>query len=263
MADKWRRKKEPRHIRLYHSVTGCEAWQHLSPSGVKVLIALARFDDGNSNGELYFSERTAAAETKLARNTVRRALAELIDKGFIAQTKPGAFNRNNLLAATYRLTWVAWPGGKPSAPTRDFENWKPGNSQAQNLTETGSIIDQPMETETGGGSIIEPLKPEKPLVSVVCPVSEIEPQVLYQGEGAAEPETQARKQAIAASGPILAALRTSLIERLQRSEAGEQSRLADQLGIPAGTLSKFINGRNLPDRYRAALAEAIKWSVAA
>lgn len=117
MADKWRRKKEPRHIRLYHSITGTEAWRHLSGNGIKVLIALARFDDGGSNGELYFSERTAAAQTGLSRNTVRRALRELIDKGFIAQTKSGAFNRNNLLAATYLPADLGCMAGRQAART--------------------------------------------------------------------------------------------------------------------------------------------------
>lgn len=257
MADKFRRKKEPKHIRLYASITGSVAWQHLSGNAIKVLLALARYDDGKSNGELYFSERRGAKDTGLSRNTVRRSIAELIVKGFIAQTKPGAFNRNNLLAATYRLTWVAWPGGKPSAPTRDFEKWQPENSQAQILTETGSISDIEVETEGQGGSNIEPPWMETPHVSVGRSMSKCEPQVLYQGRECSELETDQWKHAHSTSGPFYASLRTRLAEHLSHAEPGEQTRLASSLGIPGGTLSKFINGRNLPADHAAALARAL------
>ena len=257
MADKFRRKKEPRHLRLYHSITGCDAWLALSGNSVKVLIALARFDDGGSNGELYFSERTGAKATGLSRNTVKRCLAELIEKGFIAQTKPGAFNRNNLLAATYRLTWVAAPGCKPSAPTRDFEKWKHGNSQAQNLTPSGSNSDTCMETPAESGSIPDTANTETSHVSSFPGGSKYGPQVVYQEEGSAEPETSGRKQANPKSGAQLAELRQRLMDRLQSNEPGEQTRLAEAAGIPGGTLSKFINGKNLPAQYRAVLARAI------
>lgn len=257
MADKFRRKKEPRHLRLYHSITGCDAWLSLSGNAVKVLIALARFDDGSSNGKLYFSERTGAKETGLARNTVKRCLAELIEKGFIAQTKPGAFNRNNLLAATYRLTWVAAPGCSPSAPTRDFEKWKHGNSQAQSLTPSGSNSDTCMETPAGGGSIPDSAETETSHVSSFGGGSKYGPQIVYQGEDGADPETTGRKQANPTSGAKLADLRERLIDHLQSSEPGEQSRLADTLDIPGGTLSKFVNGKNLPARYHDPLLRAV------
>ena len=207
MADKWRQKKEPRHLRLYHSITGCDAWLALSGPAVKVLIALARFDDGSSNGELYFSERTGAKATGFSRNTVKRCLGELIEKGFIAQTKPGAFNRNNLLAATYRLTWVAAPKCKPSAPTRDFEKWKPGNSQAQFLTASGSNSDTGVETQGQGGSIPDSPETETSHVSSFPSGSNSGPQVVYQGDGNSVAASQQRKHALEHRRADLADLR--------------------------------------------------------
>lgn len=258
MADRFRRKHEPRHIRLYHSITGCEAWRDLTGNAIKVLIALARYDDGNSNGQLYFSERQGAKDTGLSRNTVRRALAELIAKGFIAQTKPGAFNRNNLLAATYRLTWVAWPGGKPSAPTRDFDRWKPdGNSQAQNLTTIGAKSAPPLETSGDGGSEFDPPTVETLHVSVGRPMSETEPQLLYQGNRGSDQETGQWKQANPASAAFPGLLREATRKRLETAEPGEQTRLAQLIDCPPGTLSKFINGRNLPDAYCDRLAAIV------
>lgn len=257
MADQFRRKREPRHIRLYHSITGSDAWRDLSGNAVKLLIALARFDDGKSNGKLYFSERTGAKETGLSRNTVKRCLDELIEHGFIAQTKPGAFNRNNLLAATYRLTWVAAPGCNPSAPTRDFEKWKHENSQAQILTPSGSNSDSHMETPAGGGSIPDSEATETSHVSNSRGGSNIGPQIVYQREGEAVSETEGQRQANPTSGAKLADLRERLIEHLQASGPGEQSRLADTLDIPGGTLSKFVNGKSLAARYHDRLLRAV------
>ena len=55
----------------------------------------------------------------------------------------------------------------------------------------------------------------------------------------------------------LADLRRLTAEHLAGGDAGSQSRLAKHIGCPPGTFSKFINGRNLPAQYRAALADAI------
>ena len=263
MADKFRRKKEPRHLRLYHSITGCDAWLALSGNAVKVLIALARFDDGGSNGGLYFSERTGAKATGLSRNTIKRCLTELIEKGFIAQTKPGHFDHRGLGAATYRLTWVAAPGCTPSAPTRDFENWKDGKSGVQGLAETGSNFDTGKETPGEGGSNSDTRSTETSDVSIFGGGSKYGPQIVYQGEGTAEPETQGRKQANPTHGAKLGILRGRLIEHLEHGEPGEQSRLAERLDIPGGTLSKFINGKSLPAHHLDRLERALPhWEAA-
>ena len=47
------------------------------------------------------------------------------------------------------------------------------------------------------------------------------------------------------------------VDHLKRSESGEQSRLAKAVPIPAATLSKFINGGGLPDKYREPLTDAV------
>ena len=214
MADAFRRKKENRHTRLYHSITGCKAWVALSGNAVKVLITLARFYYGSSNGHLFFSERTGAKATGLSRNTVRRCLNELIEKGFIAQTKPGAFNRNNLWAATYRLTWVAASGCDPSAPTRDFESWEDGNSQAPVLTPSGSNSHTCTEKPAEGGLISDSPETETSDVSKLLSGSNSAPQTVYQVGGGNTPETKRRKQANPPSGVDLAELRQRLVANL-------------------------------------------------
>lgn len=124
MADKFRRKKEPKHIRLYASITGSEAWRHLSGNAVKVLLALVARDDGTRNGTISFSVREASETANISVPTATRCLHELVELGFIRCTEKGAFSRKLSHASTWRYTWAAWPGGAPAAPTRDFEKWR-------------------------------------------------------------------------------------------------------------------------------------------
>ncbi len=263
MADRNRRKAEPRHIRLYHSVTGSEAWRHLSGNGIKVLLALLRIYNGGNNGELFFSDRKGAEESGLSRNTVRRALVELMDKGFIVCTKPGSFKHKQLQAATYRLTWLPWPGGNPAAPTRDFEKWKHAEiSRAQFPVETGSIFATEVETDSADGSKFEPDNLETSLVSANLYFAGIEPQVFSHGLQAESHLLEQRKQANSSRAAFLAFLRSRLAEHLSGAEPGEQSRLAKCLEIPGGTLSKFINGRGLPEHHADRLARALQREAA-
>jgi hypothetical protein len=246
-------KRDAAHVRIHHKMTDTPAWQALSGSAVKVLLAIAKFDNGRSNGAIFFSDRVGATVSGFSRNTVRRALGELIDKGFIRCTEKGGFSRKVRHAASYRLTWVAWPEGR-MGPTREYETWTPfQNPRAQILTETGPVSDTSDETDPLTGADIEPDETEKPLVSAKQPMSGIEPQLVYQAVAGSERPNDQRKQANLPRAAILAELRESLIARLADAEPGEQSRLALKLGIPGGTLSRFINGRNLPAVYQQSL----------
>jgi len=107
---------------------------------------------------------------------------------------------------------------------------------------------------------------ETSLVSVDAQNAKTDTLILYQGEAGSVSETEGRKQANSSSGAFsafrlgddLADLRRLTAEHLAGGDAGTQSRLAKRIGCPTGTFSKFVNGRNLPDQYRAPLAAAIR-----
>lgn len=126
MADKFRRAKVPRHVRIYHRQMQSEAWQHLTGSAVKVLLALATFENGDNNGAFFLSVRTGAEKTGLGKNAVGRALHELMDKGFIYCAERGGFSRKTPHAACWGLTWQAGPkGSEHRAPSHAYEKWRP------------------------------------------------------------------------------------------------------------------------------------------
>lgn len=253
-----RAKKTPRYTRIFRRQMQSIAWQHLSGSGVKVLLAIASFDWGGNNGEIFFSDRTGAQMTGLSRNTVRRSIDELMEKGFVYRTEAGGFNRKVRHAATYGLTWERGPDGTQwKAPSHAYESWQPvsknGNSRAQNLRKHGSNSDKSVETFPSTGAESEPRKLEKRLVSNVSNISEIEPQSVSHAPGNGNDRLDTGNSDHKTRPPDLAELREKLTQHLERSSAGEQSRLAKAIGCPAGTFSKFRSGRNLPEQYREPL----------
>lgn len=257
MTDKFRRKKQPRHVRVYHSMMDTDAWRAASGNSIKVLLALVAKDNGDRNGELAFSCREAADLTGLSVRTCQRCLKELQELGFIRCTQRGAFSRKTLHASLWRYTWQAWPEGK-KGPTRDFEKWKPdGNTRMQICPATDANMSEAMETPPATDADIATEETGKSLVSTNSKSDRIATLTIYQGEAQSDLETEQRKQANPDNRANLATLRQRLIERLQSSEPGEQSRLADMIGIPGGTLSKFVNGKNLPDRHCDRLAKAL------
>lgn len=52
-------------------------------------------------------------------------------------------------------------------------------------------------------------------------------------------------------------LRSFALAYLAWASAGAQSQLAHDVGVPGGTLSKFLSGRSLPDQYRMPLQLAV------
>lgn len=254
---KWDRRKSPKHVRVFHSMMDTAAWHAASGNCIKVLLALVRKDNGERNGQLAFSCREAAELTGLSVRTCQRCLIELQDLGFLRCTEKGAFSRKMLHASLWRYTWQAWPEGK-MGPTREYETWRPeNNSRMQvshepdaNLSEDG--VNTPVtdaESSTGQSG--------KPLVPANSTSDRIATLTSYQGNPKGEAETEQREQANSCERADLAELWQWTVDHLKRSEPGEQSRLAKSIPIPAATLSKFINGGGLPEKYREPLTDAV------
>lgn len=259
-------KKDASHVRAYKRQIQSPAWRDLSGSAVKVQLAMQTLEKGDNNGCICFSDRKGAEITGLSRNTVQKAIKELIDHGFIYCTEEGGFSRKTPHAAMYGFTWLAGPKGQHRAPTHAYEKWKPdGNTRAQFLTETGSVSKFEVETSLAAGANIGPEEMEIRQISDVSYLSEIEPQTVYQGDSSSSGQNGRRKQVETPSGADrefrlgdeVADLRFLTTAHLDEFGPGSQSRLAARIDCPPGTFSKFINGRNLPVEYRRALAAAL------
>lgn len=257
MADKWRRKKEPHHVRLYHSVMDCPAWLDLSGNAVKLLLHLVRIDNGKRNGQIAYSSRRAAEDTGMSEKTCRRCFQELQDHGFIRCTQKGAFSQKVQHASLWRYTWAAWPEGK-MGPTRDFEKWRPdGKTRGQFLPETAVVSSAALETSDFTAADFTAEETGK---SQNCDVSTSEDSTALNSNQRGAKAGLGNgdwKQPARLDGPELADLRLAFIAHLDRSEPGEQSRLALRIDCPGGTLSKFKSGASLPIAYVEPLRRAV------
>lgn len=258
MADKWRRKKEPHHVRLYHSVMDSEAFRHLSGNALKVLLSLVRLDNGSRNGAIAYSARRAADDTGLSVRTAWTALQELQEKGFIRCTQKGSFNRKVQHASLWRYTWAAWPEGK-MGPTRDFEKWRPdGKTRMQFLPSADAVSSDQLETTPVAEADFTSEETGKPQKCDVSTSARIATHNSNHRGAKAGHGNGAWEQPAFPDHPELADLRLAFIAHLNRSEPGEQSRLAMRIECPGGTLSKFKSGGGLPIAYVEPLRRAVK-----
>ncbi len=113
-------------VQLFRYMLNSAAWLALSPSAVKVYIAIAKHFDGINNGRILFSARMGVSECGLSKDTVRKAFCELERLGFIICTKRGAFSYKIRHASEWRLTVMPCNVAN-LAPTKEFMSWRPIN----------------------------------------------------------------------------------------------------------------------------------------
>ncbi len=111
------------HVYLWESA----AWLALKPNARSAFIFMLQRFNGFNNGDISCSVREVAENIRVSKNTAKRAIDELLDKGFIAVTKEAGFSQKNRTAREYRFTHldVVKGNGNEVAPTHDYRNWKP------------------------------------------------------------------------------------------------------------------------------------------
>jgi DNA-binding transcriptional MocR family regulator len=114
-----------RHVQLPEWLQASEAWGSLKPGPVALYVALKRRFNGYNNGEIFLSHRDAAKALNVGRDTVAGYFRELIEKGFIVQTRGHCLGPSGIgLAARYALSET--PIGSTPA-TKEFMRWKKQN----------------------------------------------------------------------------------------------------------------------------------------
>lgn len=150
-------------IMVLNSMIKSPSWRDLSGNAVKLVLHLAMLGQGNNgwghkdeHGELYLSEREAAAAIGVSRNTASRAFAELVAHGFLRPVRLGHFAVKLKIATVWRLTFQPYPRSH-QGPTNEWRDWSPEqNSRAQNLKSTGAKIGHCFNTQPIAGAEIDP-----------------------------------------------------------------------------------------------------------
>jgi hypothetical protein len=131
---KGRSKGDGQYVSLPYDMLHSVAWRSLSGPAVKVWLELRTRFHGANNGRLIFSLDEAARLLGLGKSTVRRALIELQDKGFIACTRKGQWYGR--LASEWATADLAFNG---APATKAWKAWRPNPAaHSRKKTEVGS-----------------------------------------------------------------------------------------------------------------------------
>lgn len=118
----------PRWVGLPHSMIDSPAFMSLSSNAISLFIHMQRRYNGFNNGDIAFSCREAMAKLGTSKDTANRTFHELIEKGFIQNTKASAFSVKTRQSRRWALT--NWPLKQGVAPTQDWRFWTILNQNA-------------------------------------------------------------------------------------------------------------------------------------
>jgi hypothetical protein len=104
MAKKQLDGRKDRYFQIHHYMMKTDAWSALSVAARAIYLQIGFRYDGSNNGKITFSVRDAAAECNLNKDTAGRAFKELVDRGFIEETRHGGISKKTRLASEWRLT---------------------------------------------------------------------------------------------------------------------------------------------------------------
>ena len=134
-TSRYKRKGKSKFLMLEGYIYRSAAWQSLTPNDKTVYFELKWRYDGFNNGRIGLGERELAEALRISRETARRSLAHLIEKGFIEKTRLSGFNVKNRMATEWRITEYACDRtGHPAS--KEFMRWPPPENHF-----TGAPID--------------------------------------------------------------------------------------------------------------------------
>lgn len=241
----------------------------VSPRAVAIALAILRRFNGYNNGRIGMSMRDVAEAIGSANNPANTAaIAELERTGFIRVIR---YPHGQRKANDYSLTFISsGPQGEQPA-THDYlagvetrmETKKSSVSKldTRNASRVSSFDTRRKHRvssfDTGATETCGSPDPS--------PVSISYTHILHHAggpsgsDGNTHPDASKSPRAVStnSSGMALPDLRLFARSYLAWAPPGAQSTLAHETKIPGGTLSKFLNGRSLPDHYRMPLQLAV------
>ncbi|MCO6390546.1 hypothetical protein GTW25_05835 [Aliihoeflea aestuarii] len=126
---KFKRKGKAKFIMIDAYIIRSAAWQALTANDRATYLELKWRYDGLNNGRIGLGERELAASLHFGRDTGRRSLKNLVEKGFAVKSKASGFNVKSRMATEWRLTEYACDV-TGELPTKDFMRWPEENPQA-------------------------------------------------------------------------------------------------------------------------------------
>ncbi|HSH28353.1 MAG TPA: hypothetical protein VK971_00475 [Thiohalobacter sp.] len=123
-AKKRRTRRAEAHVRLYRHELECPAYRTLSLSGRALLIEFRALFNGREN-RIYMSVREVMRRLGVGQRVAERALAELLDRGWIRLIEAGSFNRKVRHASVYALESEPMDDAETAIAPKTYMHWRP------------------------------------------------------------------------------------------------------------------------------------------
>lgn len=121
---RFKRKGKAKFLMIEGYIMRSPAWRALSPNDKAAYLELKWRYDGLNNGRIGLGCRELAEALQSSKDTARRSLESLMEKGFAAKAKLSGFNMKNRTATEWRLTEYSCDVSN-HPPTKDFMRWQP------------------------------------------------------------------------------------------------------------------------------------------
>jgi hypothetical protein len=121
---RYKRKGKSKFLMIEGYIMRSPAWRALSPHDKAAYLELKWRYDGLNNGRIGLGCRELAEALQSSKDTARRSLDSLVEKGFLAKAKLSGFNVKNRAATEWRLTEYGCDKTGELA-TKDFMRWQP------------------------------------------------------------------------------------------------------------------------------------------
>jgi hypothetical protein len=238
------RRAKDRFVLLPHWLLRSPAWKTLAPDAKAVLLDIWLRHDGTNNGMIGYAVRDAE-EIGLSKDKAARAIALLVERGFLRVRAVSSFQLKTKQARTWELT-AERCGDTPA--TRDFMRWssvEKSISRSHQRDTRSHQCDRSGHNESKLPASVAPVRPSPPKSpdsrSHQCDTYNIPYPLAGDGValGPLETETTTPPPPESAADPTLASLESGVVLMLKRDRHQKREREKNSAQID---LEDFLGG---------------------
>ena len=131
-----RRKGYEPHVRMYSHEMKSAAWRTMDPDARALLVEVRSLYDGRNN-RIHMSVREAMRRLGIGQGRAQKALATLLERGWIRVIEKGTFNRKTRHASVYALENEPIEERDGAVAPKSFMRWAAGKNTVAITTTDG------------------------------------------------------------------------------------------------------------------------------
>ncbi len=261
-------------IVLPRKLLASPAWRSLSMHARATYLVFCERHNGFNNGEIALGVReVSAALGNQNHRATSRSICELIERGFLVCTSDA--DHHQAKTRTYRITAIQTGNGKKegSKATNDYLEWRPGPLQKRKFGGARTATQRPVSVTETATERKFPVAVPATTMTEICGFEAdacvAVPATLIGNQSVDHSRSSGSLEIIApvasrpagvgpaqSSLPALDELREWTRAVIAKLGYGGAKKLAAAAKVPEPVLSRFRQGKNLPEHHRLALQHA-------